>query len=108
MCKRIITCRECGERVEIIVNDKKRHCSKLCLDRWNNRRRMRGEKLYDLMMILRCERATASREGVYTIMCRMAAAWREEDAAAGRASYYPMDELHEKVQPFRAVAARVR
>lgn len=108
MCKRIITCRECGASVEVIVNAKKRHCSKVCLDRWNNRRRIRGEKLYDLMMIQRCERPLAQQEGVYTILCRMVAAWREEDAAAGRESYYPMSELHEKVQPFRAVSSRVR
>lgn len=109
MTKRIISCRECGEPVAIVSQDKKRHCSKLCLDRWNNRRRRRGEKLYDLFMILRYERPTAKAEDVFTILCRMLAEFREEDKTAGREqSFYPMAELREKVMPFAQVTSKIR
>ncbi|MGI9297796.1 MAG: hypothetical protein ACR2QC_07850 [Gammaproteobacteria bacterium] len=44
-----------------------------------NRRRQRGAVLYDMFMTMRFERDKAAQEQLWSIMCRQAAHWREQD-----------------------------
>jgi hypothetical protein len=102
-----LPCRECGCAVGPSTRTVKLFCSKICVDRWNNRRRQRGEKLYDLMMILRYDRVAATEDKVFNLMCRMARVWREEDKASGRQSHYEMRELRDKMLPYSQISGRI-
>ena len=82
------TCTECGTEHESTV----RHadfCSPLCRKAFNNRRAVRGAKLYDLLMALRHERGLARTLKVWSFICRLASTYREEDCRerAGRHSW---------------------
>lgn len=54
---------------------------------FNNRRQLRGAQLVDLWMARRFDRKRAAEYGLNNIMSQMASRWREEDIAAGRASF---------------------
>jgi hypothetical protein len=64
-------------------------CGVPCKATWNNRRKSRGQDLYDLFMNMRYNRAVASEAGVWAEMCRLAEGWHDEDLAANRQSYDP-------------------
>lgn len=69
-------CCECGGLFK-----PKRPGSLFCCTEHNtefrNRRMARGAQLYDLFMEIRYNRAGAT--GLWSVMCRLAEAWREED-----------------------------
>lgn len=64
-------------------------CSVPCRKTFDNRAMTRGRELYHLFMVMRYERGLAKMLGIWAIMCRMATAWREEDAKerGGRKSW---------------------
>lgn len=56
---------------------------------------MRGAALYDLLMVLRADRAAADEAGVLTLLSRMAAQFRREDERErdGRPSWDPISQV---------------
>ncbi len=82
-------CLECGGP----RGDAGTFCSAKCRQVWNNRRLQRGAEIYDLLMTLRYERRSAA--GVFTALCRAAAAFRAADSRerAGRASWSNAREI---------------
>lgn len=85
MCKprQCLECQAC-----IQAHDKRADfCGTACRKTWNNRRMIRGAELYDLFMALRFERGAAKALGIWSLLCRMASWWGQEDRAAGRRTY---------------------
>lgn len=69
-------CRECGARYE--ANSVTQvFCTGICRTRYDHRRIDRGKVLYDIFMELRYNRGGAV--GLWSIMCRLAEQWRNED-----------------------------
>jgi predicted nucleic acid-binding Zn ribbon protein len=83
-------------------------CSGKCRDVWNNRRKLRGALLMDMMMILRFDRDAAREEDAWTTMCRMASDFRGEDIQANRASVNPRQAVRERTVEFRSVTTKIR
>jgi len=81
-------CLECGEPFES-VSPRAEFCKTGCCKSWNNRRMVRGAELYDLFMSMRFDRGVAQEMGVWSLLCRMAAGFRDEDMQKrqGRASW---------------------
>ena len=77
MCK-TPTCIYCGTEFERKAQQQE-FCSTPCRKAWNNQRMLRGAELYDMFMAVRFERKTAKVLGLWTLMCRLAMYWREED-----------------------------
>lgn len=69
-------CRECGGRFEA-NSITQVFCSGICRSRYDHRRIDRGKILYDIFMELRYNRGSAT--GLWSIMCRLAEMWRNED-----------------------------
>lgn len=69
-----------------------RFCSTPCRKAFNNRRALRGALLYDAFMSLRYERGWAKAVGLWSLICRLAAEWVEEDERAGRQSFVRPDD----------------
>ncbi len=83
-----VICQECGQEFES-VRDHAAFCSAGCRKAFNNRRATRGAELYDMFMALRYERPLAKALGIWSVICRAAEIWRDEDrgARAGRKSW---------------------
>jgi len=58
---------------------------------WNNRRKVRGSQLYDLFMAYRYDRQAAKALGLFSQLCKLAQAWRDEDKMVGRTSFEPLE-----------------
>lgn len=71
-------CAECGATFEA-KRDHAAFCSDGCRKAFNNRRMTRGAELYDLFMAVRYERGLAKLLGLWTVICRAAELWRDED-----------------------------
>jgi len=102
-----LTCRECGQPFEATNRGRGSapiFCADACKKTFNNRRMLRGARLYDLMMLCRYERGTAKLRGVWAILCEVCRQWREEDRRerGGRPSWRSYDELHDGLAPYRA------
>ena len=69
------TCLECGAPRTKAAE----FCKSSCRMDWNNRRRKRGAEIYDLFMVIRHERGLAKAMGLWTLICRLATHYREED-----------------------------
>ncbi len=91
-------CRECG----VQHNTKGVFCCTGCRQAWNNRRLQRGAELYDLFMIVRYQRGVAKLHGIWTIVCRAAQTWREEDVRerGGRQSWRAYEDLRSDLLPY--------
>lgn len=93
-------CRECGH-----FHDKAKaaFCCTPCRQAWNNRRMQRGAQLYDLFMAVRYQRGLAKVHSLWSIVCRLAQSWREEDVRerGGRPSWRAYTELHDGLLPHR-------
>jgi len=89
-------CRECRGAMTW-TRKPKIFCSAPCRQAHTNRRRDRGEKLYDLFMALRYKRDAARRRDVWTKLCRLAESFRDEDVASGIDSTLPLDRQLEKM-----------
>ena len=90
-------CLECGAAcVSTAVNAE--FCGTACRKAWNNRRAMRGAEIYDLLMVLRFDRGRATHLKVWTLMCRMAALFRQDDwnERKGRRSWLPAEQVIER------------
>jgi len=101
------TCLECGAAFiarRTAAEGESLFCSTPCRKAFNNRRMTRGAQVYDLFMALRYQRGVAKLYGVWTILCRVAQDWREEDVRerAGRVSWRPYEKLHDGLAPLRA------
>lgn len=71
-----MTCCECGGGYE--ANSLNQiFCGRECRNNYSNRRNQRGAILYDIFMEMRYRRNGA--KGLWSIMCRLAEEWREED-----------------------------
>lgn len=71
------TCHECGNPIP--APSKASFCDKACRNSYDNRRQLRGAKIYDLFMATRYDRLTAKDLGVWTYLCRMGEDFRDED-----------------------------
>jgi hypothetical protein len=72
-------CLECGAGLEAAMRADAEFCCDPCCRRFNNRRLKRGAEFFDLFMSLRYDREAAKREGVWTLLCRLAQNCREQD-----------------------------
>jgi hypothetical protein len=72
------TCRECGTAF-IGRRATRAFCCAACRRTFNHRRLLRGADFYDLFMAMRFEREIAADEGAWTLLCKMAAAFKSED-----------------------------
>jgi hypothetical protein len=81
-------CRECGDR----LSTSREFCNGKCRSAFHNRRKQRGADLYDLVMSHRFEREDAKEQGAWSLLCRMASNFRQEDheKRAGRKSWEPV------------------
>lgn len=88
---------ECGERFEPASRKAEFCCDGHRMD-YSNRRRSRGAALYDVFMAMRYERGLTKLYGLWTLMCRMSEAWREEDRVERKArkSWQDVKHLHER------------
>lgn len=82
------TCRECSNPLKPTAKPNAEFCNTSCRIAWRNRRCHRGAELYDLFMAWRYDRERAKVFHLWSLMCRMASVWHEEDKAAGRKSYF--------------------
>lgn len=102
-----IICRECGQPFEATNRGRGSapiFCAEACKKTFNNRRMLRGARLYDLFMLCRYQRGVAQARGVWALVCEVARQWRDEDKRerGGRPSWRSYDELHEGLAPYRA------
>lgn len=79
-------CPECGAEFQP-QRSSAHFCSTACRKAFNNRRMTRGAELYDLFMAMRYARGWAKAQGIWQLVCRLAAEWRAEDDGAGRESF---------------------
>jgi predicted nucleic acid-binding Zn ribbon protein len=79
-------CRECGEGF-LARRAGREFCSDRCRRIFHNRKTARGALLYDLVMALRYDRKRAATSRAFSLLCRMAAAFKAEDDRAGRQSW---------------------
>lgn len=70
-------CRECGEPAESEALNAI-FCSRKCTNSYDRRRAKRAIQLYDVFMEMRYRRDGA--KGLWSLMCRLAEEWRDEDA----------------------------
>ena len=96
---RLDACPECGGKTS-----ETRFCSRVCRQRFHNRRMQRGAKAYDVLMSMRFERTRA--KGAWSLLCRMASEFRRLDIRdrEGRPSW---DELSAVKARSAHVAAKV-
>ncbi len=88
-CRRL--CRECGSFFRA-QRATRLFCSATCRTTFNNRKAARGAALYSLVMALRFARDEAQNGHVWSLLCRMAAAFRDEDERE-RAARRSWDDL---------------
>ena len=81
-------CRDCGASFRARRATQEFCCSG-CRQAFHNRASSRGAELYHLVMAMRFDRASAEAFGAWSLMCRMAAAFKAEDDRdrAGRTSW---------------------
>ena len=90
MCK----CFECGKEVVKTRDHEQNFCCTPCRTAWNNRRKLRGAEMYDLIMAMRFNRKQS--KGLWAIMCRMASEYNAEDKEKGRVSAAPVRTVLER------------
>ena len=91
------TCTECGS--EHLAGAKHADfCGVECRRAFNNRRMVRGAELYDLIMVLRHDRGVGRALKVWSLICRLASTYRDEDCRerAGRHSWRPARQVIER------------
>lgn len=90
-------CLECGVGCASTAANAE-FCTTACRKAWNNRRAMRGAEIYDLLMVLRFDRGRAVHLRVWTLMCRMASLFRQDDWSErdGRRSWLPAEQVIER------------
>lgn len=71
-------CLECGQGYEAQRADSQ-FCKRECKGVFANRRAVRGAELYDLFMASRYDRHVAGKLRLFSIMCRLAFHYHEED-----------------------------
>jgi hypothetical protein len=75
---KLASCRECGGAFQA-KRATQEFCCAACRRVFNNRKMVRGAALYDLVMVMRHNRAAAKDLGAWTLLCRMAAAFKAVD-----------------------------
>lgn len=75
---RIGRCRDCGERFAADRRSRE-FCSAKCRSAFHNRAAARGADLFHLFMAFRFDRVNAKAAGVWSLMSRMAAAFKADD-----------------------------
>lgn len=88
------TCSECG-RSYTAAKQHGDFCAGDCRKAWNNRRMTRGAEVYDLLMAWRYDRKVSGAVKAWTLLCRMARGFREQDRREreGRHSWRPAPEV---------------
>jgi hypothetical protein len=71
-------CRECGSGFSS-TRAHSEFCDGSCRRAFHNRKARRGAQLFDLVMALRFDRRRAKELGAWSLLCRMATAFRAED-----------------------------
>ena len=99
-------CAECGAAFTA-QRGSARFCSRKCGANYNNHRAMRGAALYDVLMHLRYDRGDAESSRSWSLLCRLAARFRDEDHRErdGRRSWESIQEV--KSRNVRVVATVV-
>lgn len=90
-------CRECAAAFAA-QRATREFCSDACRRAFHNRLMTRGSDMYSLFMACRYDRRAAKAERAWSLLSRMAAAWRAEDARerAGRQSWDPVAKVRER------------
>ena len=98
-------CQHCG--ATYAPNGPVKNQSKFCSPEhrfaWDRVRKSRGADLYDLFMNQRFNRAEANEAELWSLMCRMASKWKEQDGET--VSY--CDDVRELRMRHNAAAATV-
>lgn len=83
-------CLECGDCF-VSARQGTEFCDANCNKAFNNRRATRGAELYDLLMALRYDREQSTVLGVWKVICRICAEYRQADKQArdSRRSWQP-------------------
>ena len=71
-------CRECGAAYTA-KRATREFCCTACRKAFHNRAALRGVDLFHLFMSMRFDRANAEAEGVWSLMCRLAASYKKQD-----------------------------
>lgn len=91
MAKEIVVYEKCWETSRSLINSY--HGSRFIDTKarvdWNNRRKLRGALVYDLLMAWRYDRPIATALGVFSTICGLLRQWHEEDKTADRVGYLP-------------------
>lgn len=105
---RATICRECGGAYTA-RRATGMFCSSPCKLSFNNRRMQRGAVLYDLFMQVRHRRSSARKLGLWTLACRLATIWKEEDDTqrSGRQSWGNVRDVLERNPWLRAIRVGV-
>lgn len=103
------TCRECGKDYELRTGRGRPNrifCQRSCSVAHSNRRAQRGALIYDLMAIMRYQRADATRLGIWATLCRVMQEFRTEDTDMrdGRQSWDDLADIMDKVTHLRYLA----
>jgi hypothetical protein len=90
-------CRECGAAYEA-QRTTREFCGTACRKAFHNRAALRGVDLFHLFMSMRFDRANAEAEGVWSLMCRLAASYKEQDHRErdGRKSFDDVAKVRER------------
>lgn len=104
---RVKCCQECGKPLPEGRKASMRFCdpipgsnrnkSSKCKSDWNNRQKTRGDLIYPLVMAMRYDRQNFAEQGVWKRMCRLMASWHDEDLAAGRVSFEPLNKVLDRM-----------
>lgn len=89
-------CRECGKPLAGLgLRQGAVFCSTPCRKAWNNRRMVRGQELYDVVMAMRYERDAAKAQQAFSVLANLARAYRDSDMhkRGGRQSWNLNDAM---------------
>jgi endogenous inhibitor of DNA gyrase (YacG/DUF329 family) len=75
------TCRECGAHFQAQRVSREFCCTK-CRQIFHNRAASRAAEIFHVLMAMRFDRANAKAAGAWSLLCRMAAAFKAEDDRA--------------------------
>lgn len=96
-------CRECG-RPFAVRRPTAEFCGAVCRSAFHNRKAARGSALYDVVMLIRYDRSAAESAELWSMLCKMAAAYKAEDDRGrdGRPSWDAIAKIKTRNAHFKA------
>lgn len=67
--------------------------SSACKSSYNNRQKVRGDKIYPLVMAWRFDRENFNKGDGLKVMSRLVSHWHDEDVREGRVSFKPFNQV---------------